>query len=114
MGVAKAGKKCPDRREAARENEAEDATITAHLAASDVMIFVRLQTGIKHGCDLRMGLQETRDLERALVLLANAEMQGFHSPQQQIGRHGVEAGSRNFAEVVCAAHQVTAATGRYA
>ena len=110
MGVAQAGKQFLDRRETALQNETEDATIPAHLAARDVMIFVRLQAGIKHGCDLRLRLQETGDLERALVLLANAEVQGLHSAQQQVGGHGVEASSRNFAEMVNAAHQVTATT----
>src|ERR1035441_9840322 len=90
MGVAQAGKQFLDRRETALQNETEDATIPAHLAARDVMIFVRLQAGIKHGCDLRLRLQETGDLERALVLLANAEVQGLHSAQQQVGGHGIE------------------------
>ena len=31
--------------------------------------------------------------------------EGFHSPQQQIGRHGVQAGSGNFAEVINAVDQ---------
>src|SRR5579863_5297489 len=104
MSVAQARKEFLDRIKTALQNKAEDAAKPAHLAARDVAVFVRLQAGIKHGGDLGLRFQETSNRQRALVLLANAEMQGFHSPQQQVGGHGVEAGSGNFSEVVNAAH----------
>lgn len=109
MSVAQARKEFLDRFETALQNKAEDAAKPAHLAARDTMIFVRLQARIKHGGDLGLRLQETSNRQRALVLMANAQMQRFHSPQQQVGGHGIETGSGNFSEVVNTAHQAAPA-----
>src|ERR1700693_5821972 len=81
MRIAQTRKEFLHGRETALQNKAEDATVSAHLTASDRVILMRFQAGIKRGRDLRMSFHETRNLQRALVLLAYAQMQGFHSPQ---------------------------------
>ena len=57
-----------------------------------------------------MHLQEAGNLQGALVLLADAQMQRFHTAQQQVSRHRVERCARDLAVVVDALDQRLRAT----
>src|SRR6202035_990892 len=54
MRIAQTRKEFLHGRETAIQNKAEDATVSAHLTASDRVILMRFQAGIKRGRDLRM------------------------------------------------------------
>src|SRR5579872_2623540 len=100
VGISQPWKRFLYRSEAPLQNKTEDAAIPAHLTAGDSVVLMRFQARIKDRRNLRMSFEETGNQQRALVLLAYAQVQSFHPSQQQVGGHRVEAGSGNFAEVV--------------
>ena len=57
-----------------------------------------------------MRLQERGDLHRTGILLADAEFQSLHTPQQEIGGHWVESGPIDFTVMVNLLNQRFAAT----
>ena len=59
-----------------------------------------VEAGIKDLLHGRMGFQKPGHGQSALVLLADAQMQGLDPPQQQVGGHGVQGGAVDFAVVV--------------
>src|SRR5262245_15634135 len=84
----------------ALEGEAEHAAETLHLRSRDRMRGVTLESGVADRFDCGMGLEETRDGERARVLLADPDGQCLESPQQEVRREGRERRAGDLAVVI--------------
>src|SRR5690348_10841486 len=100
VGVAQPGQERLHRVKAAVQREAEYATVAGHLAARDLVASMRLEPWIKDFRHTGMRSQESSDLEGAGVLLPDTQVKGLHAAQQQVRRHGFEAGAVDLAEMI--------------
>ena len=81
----------PRRVEAARELEAQHAAEAVEQLARAQVIRVALEPGIVHPRDRAMLLEQSRNLERAFILMAHAHRERLHPAMQQEACVRIEA-----------------------
>ena len=107
MGILEPGQELSDRVEPTFQHDAQDTPKSAHLTARDVVTFVGFQARVEDALHRRMGLQIPGNTQRALVLLADAQVQGLHAAQQQVGGHWVQRRPVDLSVMINLVHQIS-------
>src|SRR3977135_2835869 len=74
------------------QNHCDHAAEAAHLGAGEVVLWMRLEPGIKDGLDVRLFLQPARDLDRVPTMPFHPQRERFqtahHEKTIDRSRHG--------------------------